>query len=278
MAGVQSPLLQHNQEASGRDVTHPSLAAPTPAGQRGTYLPTNHSTPSVFRPLKLLTVHYHVLQNSLPQNHCLQCRANQGVLRHHWAPEKKQSRHSSEPWWRQERGTSAVAMVTEPTRAACAEPRGSGGSTVSYACFPCGRRNYNSQRDPEAARAEGRLLQLWPRFGLERGKCSWRLREGPSQGKGWGWIAGNGSQGSRVPRWSQSRALEGGDFPKARRSQEASRGPSVLPASSSLADTPLPWPPQSQHCPEWNALGALGSGHITALVGSIVEELFVTLF
>lgn len=91
MAGVLSLLLQHNQEAPGRDATHPSLAAPTPAGQKGTYLPTNYSTLLVFRPLKLSTVHYHVLglQNSLPPNHCLQCRPNQGVLRHHWAPEKK---------------------------------------------------------------------------------------------------------------------------------------------------------------------------------------------
>lgn len=52
--------------------------------------------------------------------------------------------------------------------------------------------------------------------------------------------------------------------------------PPVLPPSprASLPGPPPPWLPWSQHCSGGGGLGTLGSGYLTALVGSVVEKLF----
>lgn len=170
-------------------------------------------------------------------------------------------------------GSQRLLWVTELTRSACAKPPGSGGSAAPHTCLPGGRRNYNSQDDPEeasaaewsfklcggpalnlenAAGAPGKVLLLKKEDGAESLETIYKEAE---------------CQGDP----SQSGTLGGGDRPRV---QPAGLRYLPLPQGASLRGSPLPGLPWSQHYPGEGGVRTLGSGYLMALVGSIVKEVF----
>lgn len=210
MAGI----LQHNQEASGRDATHPPIGSPTPSGRGRTSLQTSQLF-CPWDPLNSLQFSstcqaFRILG---PMNHRLRCRANQGALRHHRAPEKGKGNLKESSGKSEAEGPLPLSWVTELTRSVCAKPPGSGGSWAAHACLLYKRRNYGSQGAPGAGKEKERLFLLRPMSVPEPEKCCWHPRKGPPLARGRGWVAGNSLQGNRVPRWSIAITKFGGRGP-----------------------------------------------------------------
>lgn len=274
MTEVQLQLLQHNQWASGGDATQPPAVAPILSGKGGTYVhnsqlfwPWDPSNSSQF------VTTCPACRILGPLNHRLRCRANQGALRHHRAPVKGKGNIKASSGDCEAAGGLPLPWVTDLTCSACAQPPGSGSSTAPHACLLCGRRNYNSQGDPEAALATERSFQLClgPGLNLENAAgapgCVLFKEEDGAESLETIYQEAE-SQGDP----SQSGALGGaGTDPVGSR---AGLRFLLLPPGASLLGSPLPWLPWSQHCPGEGGLWTLGSRYLLALMGSTVKELF----